>query len=364
MEGERRRRRTAWTCKGTFESGTVCAPAGLAGLLHPRRRSRSRTARTSSATTPRSAAGARTGCEVFGGGLLGARRRSAAAPTTRSWCSRTRFRTPTPGVLHARRRVSRRGTRPTARSASGRAIHGATEEGRSFRSRRAVRQLAQRPPVLPEGRRRAVRPGRPTAQRPHLPGGRGVGELADQRELLRVLPLVGCAQRALPSSTSTARAASPTSSPTAASAHGSGAGELDSARRVPPGREQRLLRSQTSCTRTDSIFLTTDPARMKRFWEKEIELPRPHRRQTSRACPTASARCPSSATTSPRPAPAARASRPTAPSPGAGAARATCTCWSATAQAPTVFPNLDLPAGHDLAPRRALHRRRRWCRAR
>lgn len=252
--------------KGAFEGGSICAPTESLGVcLITSRPEQTRTYIISSDTTK--CAGGKTGCEVFGGGVWEPSTTCGGVSTELvvlegAFAEPVRVcKTPGPGE-------------PPGKSANGQvcawqSIHGATEEGRSFRADLDCdKSRSGRPYYAKDPDPRVNQPDARRSDAAYL------AEEAWVKAQINATSCVCCHSQAAPGGAASIfdidRPGSLANQLTDRGiAHGSGLVNSIPLGAFPP--EQNNGFAKSDLTRPDlSIFLSTDPARMKRFWEGEI----------------------------------------------------------------------------------------------
>lgn len=253
--------------KGGYLGGGSCAPAESLGFcILAAKPEQNRTYIASNNTAK--CAGARTGCELFGGGvwtpsgLCGGANDELVVTSDSAW-----------------KQPARKCFMPAAGEAPGKGpngqvcvwetIHGSTEEGRSFRKDAECNNSRSGRPYYPKD------PGpRVNDADPRRNDAAYLAEEAWVRSQINASSCVCCHASAAPAGASIFdidREGSLANQFTDRGvAHGSGDVNTIPLGAFPPDMNNGFTKSDWSRP-NDSIFLTTDPARMKRFWQKELE---------------------------------------------------------------------------------------------
>lgn len=324
--------------KGTFEGGTICAPTESLGFcILSAKPEQNRTYIVSNNVAKCS--GARTGCEVFGGGVwqpsvLCGGVSDELVVETGAWVKPTQVCfTPDSGT--------------PGHSANGQvcvwqSIHGATEEGRSFRQDANCDQSRSGRPYYQKDKNPLYDSVDPRRSDPAY-----LAEEAWVKSQVQASSCVCCHGSAAPMGASIFDVDLPGSFANQFTDRGiaHGAGVVNS---IPLGAFPRDMNNGFSksdlVNPDDSIFLTTDRPRMKAFWQKELE----HRGLTADnfiGVPDGFG-----------PLSEQYYFKPTACVAGEGIAADGTITWgkgraryvyvmATTSHAPTVFPNLDNPEG-------------------
>ncbi|MFT3713513.1 MAG: hypothetical protein QM817_38140 [Archangium sp.] len=320
--------------RGTFEAGTVCAPTTFLGAcLMAKEPAQTRTYIVTENTAK--CGSARTGCETFGGGYWDPAPICGGANDELVVPSENAFREP----VHKCFTASDGGTICVWEG-----IHGATEEGRSFRDDANCNNSRSGRPYYPRDPGPHVNDVDPRQSDPAY-----LAEEAWVRSQINAASCVCCH----------AAGASPSAGPSLFDIDrpgsfanqltdrgvAQGAGVMST---VPLGawpKEKNNGFSKSDLAHPeDSVFLTTDPVRMKAFWQREME----HRGLTAADMVGVNDGL--------GPLSEQFYFQPQACSDGGGIAADGTITWgrgraryiyvmAATARAPTVFPNLDLPDG-------------------
>lgn len=251
--------------KGKFEGGSICAPTeSLGACLLASKPAQARIYIVSSNT--QKCAGARTGCEVFAGGYWDAAPicggvNDELVVLEGAWREPVRVcRTPAAGE-------------PPGHSANGQvcvweSIHGATEEGRSFRLDATCDNSRSGRPYYPKD----ADPRYGMAD-PRRSDAAYLSEEAWVRSQINAASCVCCHSSAAPNGASifdVDREGSLANQLTDRGiAHGSGAVSSIPLGAFPAAVNNGFAKSDLEHP-DYSIFLSTDPARMKRFWEAEL----------------------------------------------------------------------------------------------
>lgn len=252
--------------KGNYLGGAVCTPpVSLGFCILAAKPEQNRTYIASDNTAK--CAGARTGCEVFGGGVWSPSSLCGGVPdelvvTENAWVQPTK-------KCFAPAAGEAPGKGPNGQVCVWEAIHGSTEEGRSFRKDADCNKSRSGRPYYPKDPGPRVNDADPRRNDPAY-----LAEEAWVRSQINSSSCVCCHASAAPAGASIFdidREGSLANQFTDRGiAHGSGDVISIPLGAFPPEMNNGFSKSDWSRT-NDSIFLTTDPARMKRFWQKEME---------------------------------------------------------------------------------------------
>lgn len=243
--------------RGTFESGTACAPAEFLGFCLLGAKAEQNKTYITSANTAKCGS-ARTGCEVFGGGywepspLCGGANDELVVLENAYVAPRVVCFTPDAGEPEV---------------CVSESIHGATREGRSFREDAICDNSRSGRPYYPKVA--DARYGQPDARRTEPTY---LAEEAWVRSQINASSCVCCHSAVAPEGASifdVDREGSLANQLTDRGiAHGSGLVNSIPLGALPAARNNGFAKSDLEHP-DYSIFLSTDPARMKRFWEGE-----------------------------------------------------------------------------------------------
>ncbi len=252
--------------KGTFTGGAACAPAASLGFcIVATKPEQTRTYIASDNTMK--CASAKTGCEVFGGGQW-------TPSATCGGVSDELVVLENAWKLPTKKCFDPKPGQPPGKSANGQVcvwetIHGSTEEGRSFREDAVCDNS------------RAGRPYYPRDPGPHLNDADArrsdpayLAEEAWVRSQINASSCVCCHSGSAPNGASLFDVDRPGSLANQLTdrglAHGAGVVVSIPLGAFPPEQNNGFSKSDWSRP-NDSVFLTTDPARMKRFWLAELQ---------------------------------------------------------------------------------------------
>lgn len=252
--------------KGTYQGGILCAPkVSLGACLFGSKPEQNRTYIASDNT--QKCAGARTGCEVFGGGYW--QPSSLCGGVSDELQVLENAWTPPKRVCF----VPDGGPRAPGKTGELcvlEGIHGATEEGRSFRQdARCDNSRSGRPYYAADPNPRVNQPD---------PRREDAGYLAEEawvRSQINATSCVCCHSDAAPNGQASIfnidRAGSLANQFTDRGiGHGAGVVVSIPLGALPAAQNNGFSKSDLT-NPTHSIFLTTDPARMRRFWEAELQ---------------------------------------------------------------------------------------------